>query len=253
MGCQWASMYHPILWTVVALLFSLLLIPRVVLMFSNQFYTYKKVNPSFSGRRPRECIVDGAVWVLMELSRTTTIWTGIFLYLLYLMIFPWLYGYIFTESSNTAYMNYQGWAVKKGIGNDSTYSYIGVPDVIVIVMPHLCFVVLPAILVTAAMVSERTAYRSHFLSLSGKKEDDLNIEGPRNVKNRGFFTVFCFSSWRWMRKFLLLICLAILWKHWKLCRALVKAYDMNPLLHAPVYCFWIPLLLAFTVYTTAVV
>lgn len=37
------------------------------------------------------------------------------------------------------------------------------------------------------------------------------------------------------------------------CRALVKAYDMNPFLHAPVYCFWIPMLLAFTAYTTAAV
>jgi len=36
-------------------------------------------------------------------------------------------------------------------------------------------------------------------------------------------------------------------------RALVKAYDVNPFLHAPTYCFWIPVLLACTICTTATV
>ena len=53
-------------------------------MFSKQVYTYKKVNPSFSGRTPREYIIDGAFWVLMEISRMTIISAGISLYLLIL-------------------------------------------------------------------------------------------------------------------------------------------------------------------------
>lgn len=214
MGVQWASMYHPILWTVLILIFSLLLFPRALLMCPLKFYTYKKVNPNYSGRSMKECIVDGAIWVFMELSRMTTIWTGILLYMLYLMFFPWIHGHVFTESSKTAYMNYKGWAVN-GFSSGNRYAYIGVPDVIVVVMPHLCFVVLPTILVAAAMVSERTAYRSHFLSLSGKKEDDHSRESPKHVKHGSFLNAFCFSSWRWLRKFLLLLCLAVLWKHWK--------------------------------------
>lgn len=252
MGVQWASLYHPVLWVVFALLFSLLLIPRAFLMCSNQFFTYKRVNPSFSGRSRTECVVGGAFWILMELSRTTAVWTGILLYMLYLLFCPWMYGHIFTENGKMTYMNYRGWNVK-GFSSGKEHRYIGVPDVMVVVLPHLCFVVLPTILVVAAIASERTAYRTHFLSLSGKKQDDYVIESTRNVKYRSFWDVFCFSSWRWMRKFLLLICLAILWKHWKQCRALVKAYDMNPFLHAPVYCFGIPVLLALATYTTAAV
>ncbi|XP_020262846.1 putative metallophosphoesterase At3g03305 [Asparagus officinalis] len=244
MGIQWAAMYHPILWTVIALIFSLLIMPQAFLMCSKQPYTYKRVNPSFTGRSQRECMLPGAFWVLMELSRAPIIWTGIFLYVLYLMFFPWIYGHIFTESNKMAYMNYKGWNVS---------GYIGVPDVMVVVIPHLCFVVLPTILVAAVLTSERTAYRTHFFSLSGKKEDDQFVEGKRHVKHRIFCDAFCFSSWRWLRKFFLLICLAILWKHLKQCRALVKAYDMNPVLHAPVYCFWIPVLLAYTTYITAAV
>lgn len=211
MGVQWASLYHPVLWIVLALLFSLLLIPQAFLMCSNQFFTYKPVNPSFSGRSRTACTVDGALWILMELSTTTVTWTGIILYLFYLMFCPWIYGQIFTESGELTYMNYRGWNVKE-------HGYVGVPDVMVVVLPHLCFVVLPSVLVAAAIASERSAYRTHFLSLSGKKQDGDRVrDGTRNVKCRSFWDLFRFSSWRWMRKLLLLICLAILWKHWKVC------------------------------------
>lgn len=243
MGFQWASLYHPMLIMILALIFFLLLIPRAFLMYSNNIFTYMRVNPSFSGRCLRECIVDGAFWVLMELARMTIIWTGLVFYAIYLTFFPWFYGHIFTESKEMTYMNYKGWATNSG--------YTGVPDVMVIVIPHLCFVVLSSILVIAAMGSERTAYRTHFLSLSGKKDDDVLREAKKNVKSRSFCNAFCYSNWRWMRKILLLICIAILWKHWKQCRAVVKAYDMNPLLHAPIYCFGIPMLLAYATYTTS--
>jgi hypothetical protein len=36
----------------------------------------------------------------------------------------------------------------------------------------------------------------------------------------------------------------------QLCRALVKAYAMNPLLHAPVLFFFVPLLMVFAIYKT---
>lgn len=67
---------------------------------------------------------------------------------------------------------------------------------------HLCFVVLlPTILVVAAVASERTAYSMHFPSPSGEKQDENVKESTRNVKHRSFWDVFCFSSLRWVRKF----------------------------------------------------
>ena len=138
----------------------------------------------------------------------TLIWSGILLYVLYLLLFPWFFGYVFTESHSMAYMTYRGWAVPH-LNNSSGLPYIGVPDVMVVVLPHLCFVVLPTILVIAAMAAEKTAYRTHYLSLSGKKEDDLYKESKKHMRHASF------CSGCWMRKLLLLVCLVILWKHWK--------------------------------------
>lgn len=243
MGCQWADMYQPILWVVLPVLFSLLLIPQAFLRFSKKYYNDRKTSPSFTRRNFVNCLFDFGFWALMELSRMTTVWTGIFFYLLYLIFFPWIFGHIFTETSKMSYMNHKGWAVKAS-SNTAKNEYAGLPDVMVVVQPHLCFVVLPMVLVMAAMAAERT-YRMHFLMLSGKKEDDYSKEINGHAKRASFSSAFFFSSWRWLRKFLVMVSLLVLWKHWKQCRALVKAYDMNPFLHAPVYCFWLPVLFAY--------
>ena len=46
----------------------------------------------------------------------------------------------------------------------------------VVVLPHLFFVVLPSILVTGALAAEREICREHFLLRLGKKEDDYDTE-----------------------------------------------------------------------------
>ena len=68
-------------------------------MFSKQVYTCKKVNPTFSGRSPREYIVDGAFWVLMEISRMTIISAGIFFIFTLSCAVPWIHGHMYTEGS----------------------------------------------------------------------------------------------------------------------------------------------------------
>ncbi|KAG0478382.1 hypothetical protein HPP92_013101 [Vanilla planifolia] len=250
MGCQWTALYQPLLNIVLVLIFALLLIARAFLIFSKNCTTSNKISPVESRKK---CIwvypIDTGIFTLIELSRMTAIWWGILLYLIYLVFFPWFLGQVYSEVGKMSYISLRGWVVTSP-KNASQKAYIGDPDIMVIVLPHLFFVVLPTVLVAAAMVAERTAYRIHFLSLSGKKQDDNCKEFKRNVGSQSSTDASKFWRGRWMRKFILFIILLILWRHWKQCRSLVKAYDMNPFLHAPVYCFWIPALLAFTVYKT---
>ncbi|KAJ0982029.1 hypothetical protein J5N97_010284 [Dioscorea zingiberensis] len=251
MGCQWASIYHPILWSVLPFLFSLLLIPQAFFIFSKKHNMHKSLSPSFAGRNVVELLIGGAFWILIELSRMTLIWSGILLYLLYLTFLPWFFGHVFSEHDNMAYMTHKGWVVKSS--DKREHLYLGVPDVMVVVLPHLCFVVLPTVLVIASMAAEKAACRSYYLSLSGKKKDDNFEETRRHSKFASSCSILCFWRKRGMRKLLLLACLMILWKHWKSCRALVKAYDMNPFLHSPMYCFFVPVVLIYSIYRTSTV
>ncbi|KAL0317558.1 UNVERIFIED_CONTAM: putative metallophosphoesterase [Sesamum angustifolium] len=185
MGCQWDSLYYPILW--------LLVLPRVM---------------------------------------------------------PWFYGQVFTEGRERAYMTYRGWV--SSFNNLGTLEFLGSPDVMVVVLPHLFFVVLPAIMTIMVLAAENGMYRDYLLSLSSKKKDDYDGQNkesalPGSSISKTSQIILC---GRWIRKLLLMVSLAVSWKHFKNCVALMKAYEMNPIIHFPFYSFAIPLVLAYTIWKT---
>ncbi|CAO2196633.1 unnamed protein product [Urochloa humidicola] len=242
-GIQWASIYHPALWCAISLIFSLLLVPQVsAVVFKDQF-TYKSLYTNGSQRTLFKSLVGGFIWLFVELARVILVWILLLVYAIYLVFLPWLFGHPITDD-NLTYMTHRGWILKRP-NSGSEVVHAGIPDVMVVVLPHLCFVLLPTIAILAAMAAERTAYREHYLSRSGKKKDDYYQKSRRQIEHEKFW------NGRWIRKFLCLLCLLVLWKHWKLCRALVKAYAMNPLLHSPVLFFFIPALMGFAIYRTS--
>ncbi|KAL9234860.1 hypothetical protein vseg_009679 [Gypsophila vaccaria] len=242
MGCQWAALYLPILWLCHGSFLFILLIPVAITSFSSKQYTMQNfiVHQGF---------VNGLGWVLVELYNLCDVWYGILGYLFYLVLCPWLSGQLFTDGGERGYMTYKGWAVANP-GVSGKLEYIAFPDVMVIVIPHLVFVVFPSLLVAIGLAVESEMYRIHLLALSGKKEDDLH-KAPGSGQNADQnATSKSYIARRWLRKFLVLVYLGILYRHFKSCRALVKAYEMNPLVHFPVYSLWLPLLLAYAIYRT---
>lgn len=243
MGCQWAALYYPIFWSVIYLLLSVLLIPRVLLVFSKKQYSYR----SFSVEKG---FFNGVAWVLQDLCRIPIAWFGILGYLIYLLLCPWFIGQVFSDGEDKGYMTYMGWVVRSSNDNKK-HQYIGSPDVMVVVLPHLIFVVLPATLVAGALAAERGMFKEYFLSLSGKKEDDDSSQmHTQMLDKQGDKRLKLYVGHRWIRKVILVVCLGIYWKHLMACRALMKAYEMNPLFHFPGYSLAIPLLLAYTAYKT---
>ncbi|KAG6522628.1 putative metallophosphoesterase At3g03305 isoform X1 [Zingiber officinale] len=251
MGIQWPLIYQPALWAVLSFMFLLVVVPQVLFLCCNKLFPYEYVRPT-NATSIKEHLVDAGLLALMEFPRMTEVWLGLLLYLFYLLYFPWFFGHVFGELNTKASMSYQGWSIPNFDKNPNLH-YVGIPDIMVVVLPHLCFVVLPTILVVGAMVVERTTYRKYFLSLSGKKDDDFSRDKNRQAKN--VTSGYSHRIWhgRWPRKLLLLVTALILWKHLKNCRALVRAYDMNPFIDSPVYCFVIPLLLIYAVYKTSAV
>ncbi|CAI8613306.1 unnamed protein product [Vicia faba] len=244
MGCQWGSLYYPLLWSALCFMFSFLLVPKALLVFQKNIYTYK----NFIANKG---LVNGVLWILQELCRVHTLWFGWIGYLFYLVLFPWFMGQVFTEGENMVYMTYMGWALETSNGKGKL-EFVGSPDILVLVLPHMLFVVLPAILVTSALTAERAIYRERVLAFSGKKEDDLDSNSRRYLLNKnhsGTITNFHLGKRR-IRMLLCILCLAICWKHFMNCRNLVKAYDMNPVLHLLGYGLAIPLLLASAVSET---
>uniref|UniRef100_A0A453G5K3 Uncharacterized protein n=5 Tax=Triticinae TaxID=1648030 RepID=A0A453G5K3_AEGTS len=203
MGIQWASVYHPALQCVLALIFALLLVPRAsVVLLKDQQSVYTYLCADGSQYTSLKYLLGGFIWLFVELSRMILVWSLLLVYIIYLLVFPWFSGHPVTEDSSLASMTFRGWALKNGM---KTF-HAGTPDVMVIVLPHLCFVVLPTIVILAAMAAERTTFREHYLSQSGKKKDDHHQKSRREVGHDSLW------SGRWIRKILIAFCLVVLWK-----------------------------------------
>ncbi|XP_027353110.1 putative metallophosphoesterase At3g03305 [Abrus precatorius] len=247
MGCQWAVLYYPLFWSALCFMFIFLLLPKVLLVFTKKIYNYK----NFIANKG---LVNGVLWVLQELCRVHTLWFGWIGYLFYLVLFPWFIGQVFSEGENKVYMTYMGWAVASSNGNGK-HEYVGSPDIMVVVLPHLIFVVLPALLVSSALMAERAIYREHMLAFLVKKKDDLDMDYRKSVLNGNQSSIVSNIHFgkRWIRKLLCVVCLAICWKHFMNCRTLMKAYEMNPALHFFGYGLSIPFLLVHAICETRTV
>ncbi|KXG34890.1 hypothetical protein SORBI_3002G104600 [Sorghum bicolor] len=205
MGCQWNQLYYPIMWTTLAFLFSLVLVPRTSLTFYENQFMSKFIRPKMTRRSLGDFVPVNFEYFAVELSKMYFIWSGMLFYLLYLVFFPWFTGYAVTENYNKMYLHYRGWSTRF-LADTTALPYIGLPDVMVIVLPHLLFVVLPAFLLIAAIAAERALYLGHHFSQRTKKDDD-HCQKAWHMKN-----VYIFY---WLRKILILLCLPIVWKHWK--------------------------------------
>jgi hypothetical protein len=207
-GIQWASIYHPALWCAFSLIFSLLLVPQVLAVVFKDQFTYKSLCTYGRQRTLLKSLVGGFICSFVELARMILVWLLLLLYAIYLVFIPWLFGHPITEDGSLTYMTYKGW-ILKGPNSSNELVHAGIPDVMVIVLPHLCFVLLPTIVILAAMAAERAAYREHYLSRSGKKKDDYYQKSRRQIEHENFWNGL------WIRKFLCFLCVVVLWKHWK--------------------------------------
>ncbi|KAL2941475.1 hypothetical protein RDABS01_029825 [Bienertia sinuspersici] len=223
----------------------ILLLPVALLLLSKKQYTLQNFSTDKN-------FVNGIGWVLTELYKLHSVWFGCLAYLFYLVLFPWFSGQLFTDGGKRGYMTYKGWVVKHP-EMDKKLEFLGFPDIMVIVIPHLVFVVFPSLMVIVGFAMESEMYRIHLLSLSGKKEDDgrKKTSKSRHDNSQIHRSSKFYIDKRWIRKILMVVCLVILYKHFKNSRTLVKAYDMNPLLHFPVYTLSVPLLLAYAIYKTS--
>ncbi|KAI3757072.1 hypothetical protein L6452_04605 [Arctium lappa] len=241
MGCQWAALYYPIFWSFYFLVFIVLLLPKAIISMWKKECTYRffKANKGF---------LNGLIWVFAEVYSVPFLWKMMLAYLLYLLLCPWFLGQVFTDGGDRGYMTYKGWVVD--FNDLGKLEFLGVPDIMVVVIPHLYFVVLPAIFIIGAVAAERAVYQDHVCSLSGKKRDDNSVNNGRSTSTNDENGRILEKLRGWTRSILFIFSLAVCWKHFKNCRAIMKAYEMNPLVHFPFYSFAIPLLFAYVFYKT---
>ncbi|KAL1552184.1 putative metallophosphoesterase [Salvia divinorum] len=242
LGCQWDSLYYPILWGIYSFVLSALLIPRALLFFSKRHYTYINF-------RTNKSFINGLLWISTELYSIPAVSFCMIGYLLYLALCPWLYGQALSQEGKRAFMTYRGWVVSR-FSFLEKMDFLGSPDVMVVVLPHLIFVVLPALVTIVVLAAESSVHRDYLLSISSRKKDGSDSRNKKCASQNTSGNKSSEPKRRWIRRLFLVGSLAIFWKHFKNCEVLVKAYEMNPVIHFPLYSLAVPLLLVYSVWRT---
>ncbi|KAH9310779.1 hypothetical protein KI387_025814 [Taxus chinensis] len=284
LGYHLDSLYQLLIWFMFISLLSLLLIPNFFIFYVGNGNQYNRWSSTIlKWKSLSNILLKIPLWILMEASKIRLIWWGQLLHLIYLIFFPWFYGQVLVDNYETGYMSHKGWTVRLPELLLSQFG-IGVPDVMVIVLPHLYLVVFPLLWVVSAFAAERAACQMHCSLKLEKKEvetpvkrldDTRNFEShgmpnsqmnksvplPANVDNvstdqcsykhyaKGC-TASCVHCGRWIRKALLGVSLVIFWQHCKQCYALIRAYGAKPILSSPGFVWPVPLLLALAVWKT---
>ncbi|XP_073124972.1 putative metallophosphoesterase At3g03305 [Henckelia pumila] len=243
MGCQWDGLYLPIFWCFYLLVLSILLIPKALLSFSRRHHLYKNL-------KSNKGFINSTARILVEIHNVPVAWCCMIVYLFYLVLCPWFSGQFFNEGGELGYMTYRGVALK--FKNFGKMEFLGFPDAMVIVLPHLYFILFPSLISIIMLAAERGLYHDYIISLSSKKNDDTDGQNKEaalpNKRTKKVSELILHK--RWLRKFFLVVSLAISWKHLKNCRGLMRAYETNPFIHSPIYSLAVPLLLAYTIWKT---
>ncbi|MCO5567213.1 hypothetical protein L7F22_020902 [Adiantum nelumboides] len=228
MGFVWDALYEPMLWTGFGILLLILFVPRFLLL--------KKGLHTEFGRNKTGCVTRNFLNQILHRvhNSTATIWWMQLLLVAYLMCMPWFWGCILGDSYPLGNMSVRGWSLRLTISSEQKRG-LGVPDIIVIVLPFFYNILLPTFVLVFALCAEQ--------ALVCEWQDSQRCTGPNKQS--------CKICERWLRKALFVACLGVIYLHAQRTRAIVGAYGMMAMLISPGYVWPVPFLLGAAVLQSA--
>lgn len=158
MGFRWESFSMLVLLaTLLAILLGIIIIPKVISTWAQRVDIYSKFVPSVSDSFCISTIAKAPLWVLMEGAQNSSLWWSETALLVYLVLFPWFWGLPLAEGYPVGFMSMWGWTIAPS-WTKPAHGNVGAPDNMNIVLPFLCTVFLPCLLISAALSAEQAAY-----------------------------------------------------------------------------------------------
>ncbi|CAM6101049.1 unnamed protein product [Calypogeia fissa] len=185
-GVQWDAAYPVILWTIMCVIVGgFLILPRLVLLYLERkgvydSWAYSIFHPDSESKFPYFKL---PLWALLEGARHTYLWSAQILYIAFLLMFPWFWGKVLADDYPIGYMTFWGWTVWPSKGTVAHQSGQGWPDIMGIVLPYMCAVVLPMILMVSALCAEQAA--CELFEGSNRKPEELLANGGSAKKTNG--------------------------------------------------------------------
>lgn len=295
-GFPWERVFPVLLWSMISFLVSCLVIPKVFLHQLQKRGGYGEWFTSVF--TPASTTWEGLVkiakvpfWVMVEGARNRLLWAGMSTYMVFLILFPWFSGRILGDDYPLGHMSLRGWTgVQPSPSGLESFSGLGVPDIMGIVLPYVYEVVFPLLLLLSALAAERVVCEFHRTRLekllhkkneihtsesslsrtadhadnddslskdrevtdsNSKEETQAESGSPFSERKGTRHDDHCRLCKRFVRRGLVLGCVLVAYNHWRLCSAMLEAYGPMALVAAPAYAWGVPALLMITIFQTS--
>lgn len=268
-GIKWQKVVPKALCSTISLLILLLVASPLFCLWRKKNGTYQEWMTSvFRPPWTFTKIFKRPFGGLVELfSRNRFVWSLLFSYVLYLVLFPWFSGHVLADDYPSGSMSLYGWTVKPSIGASvHEVSGLGIPDNTLIVVSYLYGVLIPLFLVVSFLSAERTAFeidrkiQGKCLNPSkrnGDSQEDTEsnqsivmIPGDKQIDEGSSDLQRSLFNGK-TRIALFGCCVVILFILFKLCLMIGRAYGFSAPASAPVYAWSVPVLLVISFYQTS--
>lgn len=273
MGFVWEQVFTMLTWLAFTILFIFFILPKIFLHFHLgnggyqrwSFHLFRKGNQKLTVRRASKLFM----WFFLQGCTSNVVWWGQLVVWVWLIFLPWYWGQALGENYTIGFMSLGGWKVHVSeFLSPQTQSGLGWPDLMVIVLPYLYFVVLPLYTLIFALSAEtflHEIYQMDTPSSLKKKEQASHVQGEmksllasqcpgacndrdqRNGADNPLVSKQLFkqrrSGCRRIRMLLLGGCVLISFVHFGQVYAVVGAYGAMALLASPGFAWPVPLLM----------
>lgn len=278
MGFNWDEIFPILLWSGLTSLVALFILPKFYFHFlvRSGYYSrwiFSLFHANSKQKFTAQKAVDFVLWFFIQGCGNGMIWWGQSLMLTYLIFFPWFWGQVLAEGYPIGHMSLRGWTIHTG-GTKSSHYGLGWPDLMVVVLPYIYFVLFPLFTLIFALSAERSLCELRALdapanlkkkersddqdskqSLSSSKTGwDLGENGQKNLSNNIILNgpeskildlgvQNEHGGTRWFRIITMGGCVWISCVHFGQACALGGAYGTVALLASPGFAWPVPLLM----------
>ncbi|KAI5055933.1 hypothetical protein GOP47_0029454 [Adiantum capillus-veneris] len=268
MGFLWEEAFMVLLWLAFASLVIFFLLPKFFLHFllGNGRYErwsyclFKMANQKLTARRSLELFI----WFWLQGCAHNVLWFEQLFVLVWLIFFPWYWGQALADGHSLGFMSLRGWEVR--LSDISPLSGLGWPDLMVIVLPYLYFVVLPLYTLTFALSAEASLHEIYQMEMPAslkKKErtvEEINGDmksflscqgGDEDTQKQDESSFVIEHSFKWpkrascrrVRLLLMGCCVILSFIHFGQVYAVAGAYGSIAVLASPGFAWPVPVLM----------
>ncbi|PKA52355.1 Putative metallophosphoesterase [Apostasia shenzhenica] len=197
---QWENIYSILLWGNISFLILLLFLPILLNKLMERNASYQKSVISIAPKN----LTFSAIWFLIDGSRNKKLWGAMVVYLLYLLILPWFWGYATSKNGQISAAYLSGWKLKDASSGFDNVERLGIPDMMTVTLPFMYFVVTPLFIVLYSFSAERSAACFHLRNRECYSDLQVALRSDQNGPLLESYKITDISSRckidRWRRK-----------------------------------------------------